>query len=92
ALMIPRPDAGRTAPHGPVMTQAPDRPSVGGPIRRASVNPDLLRTVGTTRRSTGRDLLGIVGDDGNVYFIEVDRTRTVRLPSGGTTANELMRM
>lgn len=92
ALMIPRPETERMQPHGPVVTQAAQRPSVERPIRRASANPDLMRTVGSTRRSRGRDVLGIVGDDGNVYFLEVDRMRTVRTPPQGTTSNELMRM
>ena len=61
-------------------------------MRRTGINPDLMRTIGTTRRSTGRNVLGIIGDDGNVYFIEVDRTRTIRLPDAGTTSNELLRM
>ena len=61
-------------------------------MRPIGINPDLMRTVGTTRRSTGRDVLGIMGDDGNLYFIEVDRSRTIRLPGAGTTSNELLRM
>jgi hypothetical protein len=47
-----------------------------------------MRTVGSqgltvprVRRHTGRDVLGVVGDDGNIYWIEVDRTRTVRQPA-----------
>ncbi len=105
ALMIPRMELGRTTSHAPQVALAPPSslpPSLGAPsfsaspesasIRRAGIHPDLMRNVGTTRRNTGRDVLGIIGDDGNVYFIEVDRTRTIRRPDARTTSNELMRM
>jgi hypothetical protein len=36
------------------------------------------------RRDTGREVFGVIGDDGNVYWIEVDRSRTVRRPNAGT--------
>lgn len=32
------------------------------------------------KRDTGREVIGVMGEDGNLYWIEVDRTRTVRLP------------
>ncbi len=31
-----------------------------------------------TSRQTGRDVLGVMGNDGNIYWIETDRTRTIR--------------
>lgn len=34
----------------------------------------------SVRRRTGRDLIGVMGDDGNLYWIEVERSRTIRLP------------
>ena len=47
----------------------------------------LMRTVGTTpvprrqiKRSTARDVYGILGEDGRIYWIEVDRTRTIKRP------------
>jgi len=33
-------------------------------------------------RDTGRDIIGVLGDDGNLYWIEVEKTRTVKLPHG----------
>jgi len=33
------------------------------------------------KRSTGRDVFGVVGDDGNFYWIEVDRVRTLKRAS-----------
>jgi len=47
-------------------------------------NP-VMRTVGASpsiHRETGREVIGVVGDDGNLYWIEVERTRTIRLPRG----------
>lgn len=59
--------------------QLPYAPSNGYPrdglMRNAS---DSGRTVPRIRRDTGRDVLGVIGDDGNIYWIEVDRTRTIR--------------
>lgn len=34
------------------------------------------------RSQTGRDVIGVVGDDGNLYWIEVEKKRTVRWPAG----------
>lgn len=31
-----------------------------------------------TRRNTGREMFGVMGDDGKIYWIEVDRIRTIR--------------
>ena len=43
-----------------------------------------MRSVSTqapaVRRSTGRDLIGVIGEDGNWYWIEVERSRTIRVP------------
>lgn len=33
-------------------------------------------------RDMGRDIIGVLGDDGNLYWIEVEKTRTVTLPHG----------
>jgi len=47
----------------------------------------IMRNAGTTvRRSTGRDVFGVVGEDGNIYWIEVDRTKTFRRPKLGPGA------
>jgi len=57
---------------------------------------DLVRPVSDVpriRSRTGRDVIGVVGDDGNLYWIEVERTRTVRWPATGATrfdANDSM--
>ena len=41
----------------------------------------IMRNAGTAvRRSTGRDVFGVVGEDGSIYWIEVDSTKTFRRP------------
>ena len=41
-----------------------------------------VRSGPTVHRDTGRDVnvIGVVGDDGNLYWIEVERTRTITRP------------
>lgn len=58
------------------------------PLHSATAGPaaeGLMRTVGTggqrIRRNTGREVFGVVGDDGNIYWIEVDRIQTIRRPA-----------
>jgi len=59
-------------------------PAVVAPRRDGS---ELMRNashVPTVRRRTGREVIGVIGDDGSLYWIEVDRTRTIRpLPAPG---------
>ena len=60
-----------------------NQPSIGQvgstPLHRGG--DSLSRNVSQlpmTSRQTGRDVLGVMGDDGNIYWIETDRTRTIR--------------
>ncbi len=82
ALVIPRPELGRVEP--PVATTS--EPLMSHQPLTAQPQPgprgDLFRNVHlpTTRRDAGRDIFGVVGDDGNIYWIEVDRVRTIRRP------------
>ncbi len=49
---------------------------------------DLMRPVHSTpaiHRDTGREIIGVQGDDGNLYWIEVERSRTVKLPPGSNS-------
>jgi len=39
----------------------------------------------SVKRDTGREVIGVIGDDGNIYWIEIDRTRTFKRPSSGLT-------
>ncbi len=53
------------------------------PVRRASSvsAPEGASPLRLVRRDTFRDLLGVVGDDGNTYWFQVDRIRTTRGPN-----------
>ena len=63
-------------------------------------NPqEMMHNVGTSplgpqiKRNTGREVFGVVGDDGNIYWIQVDRIRTMKRPRHpvlGRSANEAM--
>jgi hypothetical protein len=93
ALVIPRPDVSRgpePALHAN-RSGAPQQRSI--PVNGAAPG-DLYRNVNvpTTQRSLGRDVIGVVGDDGNLYWIEIDRSRTLRLtpPSAGSRDSQRM--
>ncbi len=82
ALVIPRPDLSQvdqptvaTGNHQLQPQMAPNQAWTGG-------TADLRQPVSipSTRRITGREVFGVVGDDGNIYWIEVDRTRTIKRP------------
>jgi anti-sigma factor RsiW len=69
-------------------------PTIVGRDGISPADSSLVHPVSSTpvlQRATGRDLMGVVGEDGNIYFIEVERTRTIRLPNGrfGLQGNEL---
>lgn len=51
-----------------------------GAPRVSMRNATYTRASLEIKRDTGRDVLGIIGDDGNVYWIEVDRIRTLKSP------------
>jgi len=80
ALVVPMPhvtsqDRPVAVEHRPVTPTMMGRPTSALPLQNG-----LLRNVNTTRRSTGRQVIGVIGEDGNVYWIEVDRTRTIKVP------------
>ncbi len=99
ALMIPNPSV-LPKQDGPVqITNTP--PSSYSGLREAQRGgaQDLMRNVGTypvgsrIKRDTGREVFGVVGDDGSVYWIQVDRIRTLKRPGrhvAGWPANEAM--
>ncbi len=77
ALVIPYPSAVHrnvSDPRSPVVSAT--MPT--SPIARQVMHP--ARNAPAIHRDTGRDIIGVVGDDGNVYWIEVERTRTIKLP------------
>lgn len=96
AMVVPYPGA---APSNPKVTTLADRPitrslpgSRGEIPRIVPSDPNgVMRSVSDspwlaprTRRDTGRELIGVQGDDGNIYWLEISRTRTVRQPERAT--------
>jgi anti-sigma factor RsiW len=85
ALIVPKP-----SPIGvelPPIVRAPSAPTFNGVMESPFTGgrQDMMRSVRSTpaiHRNTGREIIGVVGDDGNLYWIEVERTRTVTLPAG----------
>ena len=88
ALAIPRPpstpDAGRPPAVAGLDEQPRRMPRHDDPIRNAPGG--VMRQVSSpamprVKRDTGREFFGVLGDDGNIYWVEVNRTRTVRQAS-----------
>jgi len=85
ALIVPRPSLTGVGP-APIV-RGPGASIPAGVVRSPfnGGQPDMMRSVRSTpaiHRNTGREIIGVVGDDGNLYWIEVTRTRTVTLPAG----------
>lgn len=49
-------------------------------------NADMGTSAPRIRRETGRDVIGVIGDNGNIYWIEVDRIQTIRWPGSGAAS------
>jgi len=87
ALIVPKP-----SPIGvelPLILRAPSAPTFNGVVGSPFTGgqQDMMRSVRSTpaiHRNTGREIIGVVGDDGNLYWIEVERTRTVKLPAASS--------
>ena len=85
AMVVPRPMS--TSVQRPPIVRAPSAPTFNGAVGSPFTGgrQDMMRSVRSTpaiHRNTGREIIGVVGDDGNLYWIEVERTRTVTLPAG----------
>ena len=84
ALVIPQPAVNPvTGPSAPIVSRTlPDVPQTMSPDPHSMGQPVPMHRVGIprVRRNTGRDVIGVVGDDGNIYWIEIDRTRTLKRP------------
>ncbi len=80
AMVVPYPKTSRTERSGaPTAVLAPPTPSISPWAGTMNVlHP--ARTTPVLHRNTGTDVIGVVGDDGNLYWIEVERTRTIKLP------------
>ncbi len=84
AMILPQPALTPTgSPSRPATTlrTAPSAVSQGvWPVHENG----MMRPVSTmprVRSDTGREVIGVVGEDGNLYWIEVERTRTIRVPA-----------
>jgi len=66
----------------PPQTIPPDRNQQGGIMRNADMGTSAPRI----RREKGRDVIGVIGDNGNIYWIEVDRIQTIRWPGSGAAS------
>lgn len=64
--------------------RVPDRPDLSAhssqPRMQSAGTDGLKASDFKTRRYNGQDWLGVQGTDGNIYWIEFDRTQTVRTP------------
>lgn len=68
----------------PAIVPAPEYSSAKGQLMRNATDRFQPSPRPSLKRSTGRELFGVVGENGNIYWIEVERTRTVRRPKGRT--------
>ncbi len=84
AMVIPSPDDHQQSTMPIVSTGNELFPIETGSMWGGSELAQPVSTVPRIRRQTGRDVIGVVGDDGNLYWIEVEKKRTVRWPSGSS--------
>lgn len=84
AMVIPRPDFRGQPTQSPVVIDGRDLYPVdsAGGWNGESFRTPVSTSAPRVRSRTGRDVIGVVGDDGNLYWIEVEKTRTVRWPGG----------
>ena len=79
-------DARRLGPI-PTVVREPDYSSANGQVMRNATDTFQPSSRPRLKRSTGREVFGVVGENGNIYWIEVERTRTIRRPKGRTRNN-----
>ena len=84
AMVIPGPDLGGQPTTNPIVVNGRDLYAVdpNGTWNGEQFNTPVSATAPRVRSHTGRDVIGVVGDDGNLYWIEVEKKRTVRWPAG----------
>jgi len=85
ALAIPRPAVTTNNQPGSFVEKTGTQPIIVDNVPRPRpVNADgLMRNVSmpSVQRETGTDVFGVLDENGNVYWIEVERTRTLRRPA-----------
>ncbi len=99
ALIIPNPSVGPDTNESVMVTDVRPAPLKDITDSRPGGAQEIMRNVSTypagprIKRNTGREVFGVVGDDGNIYWIQVDRIRTMKRPSRptlGRPPNEVM--
>ncbi len=93
ALAIPRTAVVPTHDNGAAAIRVDQIPPIVDMERTPKREPNdgMMRNVSTPQiqRNTGRDVFGVMDENGNIYWIEVDRTRTLRRPSKETVGRGL---
>jgi len=84
AMVIPAPDFRGQPTTTPIVVNGRDLYPVdpNGVWNGEQFNAPVSTAAPRVRSHTGRDVIGVVGDDGNLYWIEVEKKRTVRWPAG----------
>ncbi len=97
ALAIPRPAVTTNDHSASFVEKTGAQPILVDNTRRPRpVNADgLMRNVSmpSVQRETGTDVFGVLDENGNVYWIEVERTRTLRRPArnrAGRSSREIL--
>ncbi len=96
ALAIPRPAVTTNNQPGSFVEKTGAQPILADHARRLRpVNEGgLMRNVSmpSVQRETGTDVFGVLDENGNVYWIEVERTRTLRRPAknAGRASREIL--
>ena len=84
AMVVPNPDY-REQPTVPIVSDGRNLfPIKPGESWDGTGLTHPVSAVPKIRSQTGRDVIGVVGDDGNLYWIEVEKKRTVRWPAGSS--------
>ncbi len=89
ALIVPVPSLQLDQTQSPLVVQHPTQMSAPmNAMRPVTTQPNqqggMMNYVDwrqpRIQRDNGREVIGVQGDDGNLYWIEVNRTRTIRKP------------
>lgn len=84
AMVIPGPDFRGRPTTSPVIVDGRNLYPVDprGGWNGEQINTPVSTAAPRVRSKTGRDVIGVVGDDGNLYWIEVEKKRTEHWPAG----------
>lgn len=80
-IPVESPDRGRLTLDDGRSRENPIAPRAYPALDTSHGGNGLLQTISTTpriQRDTGREVIGVWGEDGNLYWLEIDRTRAYR--------------